>query len=361
MALSCGLIGLPTVGKTTFYNLLTGAGADTSRFVSGRKDTHRGTATVPDVRVDFLASRYKPRKTTYAQIEVVDVPGLTRGAGQGGEAFLAGVREVDALVYILRAFSNPEVLHVEGSVDPWRDLRAVNLELVLADLDLAEKRRERISQAKKIKPEQEKELEILERCIATLEAEKFLSRQEFSPEEEIIVTNLGFLTRKPVILVVNVDETQLTSGQFPEADRLLAYATEQERPLLAISARAEAEISQLAPEDQPAFLEDLGIAEPGLVRLARAMYQVLGLVSFFTVGEDEVKAWTIRQDTPARKAAGKVHSDIERGFIRAEVVGYDDLAACGSMARAREKGLVRLEGKDYLIRDGDIVHFRFNV
>lgn len=360
MSLSCGLIGLPTVGKTTFFNLLTGLGADTSRFMSPRKDTNRGTATVPDPRVDFLSSSYRPRKTTYAQIEVVDVPGLVRGAGQG-DGFLTGVREVDALVYILRAFTNPEVLHVDGSVDPWRDLQGLNLELILADLDLVEKRRERIGQAKKIKPEQERELGLLARCAAVLEAEKFLSGEEFTPEEETIVANLGFLTRKPVILVANVDEEQLAGGHYLQDAEIAAYAAAEGKPLLVVSARAEAEISQLAPEDQPAFLDDLGITEPGLVRLARAMYEILGLVSFFTVGEDEVKAWTIRRDTPARKAAGKVHSDIERGFIRAEVISYDDLAACGSMARAREKGLVRLEGKDYIIRDGDIVHFRFNV
>lgn len=360
MSLSCGLIGLPTAGKTTFFNLLTGLGADTSRFMSGRKDTNRGTATVPDPRVDFLSSLYRPRKTTYAQIEVVDVPGLVRGTGRA-DGFLAGVRDVDALVYILRAFTNPQVLHVEGSVDPWRDLQALNLELILADLELVEKRRERIRQGKKIKPEQEKELELLARCAAVLEAEKFLYGEEFSPEEETILANLGLLTRKPVILVANVDEEQLARGHYPRDEEIAAYAAAQGKPLLVVSARAEEEISQLAPEDRPAFLEDLGITEPGLVRLARAMYEFLGLVSFFTVGEDEVKAWTIRRNTPARKAAGKVHSDIERGFIRAEVVSYDDLAACGSMARAREKGLVRLEGKDYIVRDGDIVHFRFNV
>lgn len=364
MATSCGLVGLPMVGKTTFFNLLTGAGASTSSFMTGKVAIRRGTATVPDARIDFLAGLYQPRKVVYAQLEVTDVPGLVRGSSRGagtGNDFLEAVRRVDALVYVLRAFQNPQVMPVEGSIDPWRELTTVNLELILADLSLAETRRERLAEARKKTPLQVAEEAALAEVTDILEDERSLSTAELSPGARAALVNLDFLTQRPVILVVNLDEQQLAARDYDQADKIRAYAATQNIPLLEICARTEMEINELEPADREIFLAELGIDVPGIERLARAMYQALGLIAFFTVGEDEVKAWTIKKGTTAHKAAGKVHSDIERGFIRAEVVAYDDLAAAGSMARAREKGLVRLEGKDYVVADGDIIHFRFNV
>lgn len=364
MALTCGLIGLPTVGKTTFFNLLTHQEVATSNFFSGKTEANVGTATIPDQRIDYLSAMFKPKKTTYAQLEVTDVVGLVRGASEGkgaGNAFLSAVRNVDTLIQILRVFDSNDVLHVDGSIDPLRDLETVNLELWLADLEMVEKRIDRIKSGKKITAENQAELKVLEKLRSGLEEEKGINQLELSEEESRLVRSFAFLTEKPMILVVNLDEAQLLSGDYPQKEALQAYASQKGLPVLEICAKTEMEIGQLSDEDQAAFMAELGIAESGMNRLARAMYQSLGLISFLTAGEDEVKAWTINKGIDAKRAAGKIHSDIERGFIRAEVVGFSVLQELGSMSKVKEKGLFRLEGKDYIVQDGDIINFRFNV
>ncbi len=362
--LTSGIVGLPMVGKTTFFNLVTGSELETSNYLTGKTDINMGMARVPDPRVDFLSRLYNPRKTTYAQIQFSDVPGLVRGASEGkgvGNRFLDGIRNADLLVHVVRAFNNPDVPHVDGSVDPARDLETINLELLLADMDLVEKRIRRIEEGKKIKKGQAEELAVLRKCLEALENEVTVHSMELSDAERELLVNYSFLTDKPVILVINVDEDQLRAGEYPGRDQIREFAGSGGIKLLEVSGQIEAEISCLPAEDRKIFMEDLGLAESGIDRLARAAYDTLGLVSFFTVGEDEVKAWTIPAGLDAKSAAGKIHSDMERGFIRAEVVAYHDLAEAGNMNRAREKGLVRLEGKDYIVKDGDILNIRFNV
>ncbi|MCR4399315.1 MAG: redox-regulated ATPase YchF [Syntrophomonadaceae bacterium] len=349
-----GLIGLPLVGKTTLFELLA-----ESR-TSGAGRTHQAVVRIPDPRVDFLSELFHPRKTTYAQLEIVDIPGLVPGSDRGAAAFLAAVRGADALVHVVRVFEDEQVPHVEGSVDPLRDIELINYELLLADLDLVEKRLERMQAGKKKKGSGEEQV-LLERLRSALEAEQPISTLSFSEQERAMMSAYQFLTTKPLVLVLNVGEEHLRSRSFPGQEGITEYARSHGMPLLVVSARLEAEIAELEGEERALFMQEAGIDEPGVVRLARTVYQCLGLISFFTVGEDEVKAWTIPAGTPARRAAGKIHSDIERGFIRAEVVNYQDMVTYRSMARIKEQGLFRLEGKDYVIQDGEIVHFRFNV
>ncbi|MQL52541.1 redox-regulated ATPase YchF [Desulfofundulus thermobenzoicus] len=362
--LSFGIVGLPMVGKTTVFNLVTGGGAETSRFMTGKTGTNVGMARVRDPRVDFLSDLFKPRRTVYAQIQCSDVPGLVRGASEGqgvGNQFLEGIREADLLVHVLRAFNNPNVPHLDGEIDPVRDLETVSMELLFADMELLEKRVSRIKGGKKITREAAFEMEVLQKCLAGLENETPLHRQELAAEERAALRHYNFLTEKPVILVVNTDEEQFKSRSYPGRDALEKAASARGLKTIEICGEMELEISRLSPEDREIFLADLGVGELGSDRLVRTAYDQLGLISFFTVGEDEVKAWTIRQGTDAKRAAGKIHSDIERGFIRAEVVAYKDLYEQGSMAGVKEKGLARLEGKDYIVEDGDIINFRFNV
>lgn len=364
MALTCGIIGLPMVGKTTLFNLMTGAETETSRFFSGKTEANMGTARVPDARIDFLSNLYKPRKTTYAQIELIDVPGLVQGASQGqgiGNQFLDTIRQVDVLVHVVRAFETKDIPHVEDSINPVRDWETVEMELLFADLDLVEKRIERINTAKKKTKENQDELPILHKCKEALEQSIPINKLSLEPEEVQILQNYNFFTMKPVIAVVNVDEEQFSAGEYLGRRELQELTAAKDILFLEISALMEMEISRLSEEDRELFLGDLGIEEPGINRLARAIYNKLNLISFFTSGEDEVKAWTIDVGTNARRAAGKIHSDIERGFIRAEVVKYDDLHSFGNMAQLKEKGLFRLEGKEYIVQDGDIINFRFNV
>lgn len=364
MNLTCGLIGLPMVGKTTIFNLLTGSAAETSNFLTGKTETNTGAARVPDPRVEFLSELYKPRKTTFAQVQFSDVPGLVRGSSQGqgvGNQFLNAIRNVDLLVHVVRSFANSEVPHVEDTVDPLRDIETINMELLFADMEVVDKRIERIKAGKKVKKEHALELEVMEKCLNALENETSISRLELSEEEKLALRNYSFLTEKPLLLVVNTDEEQFKSRAYPRKAELEAYAARRGLPVLEICGRIEMEISQLPSEDREMFLADLGATQSGIDRLTRAAYDYLGLISFFTVGEDEVKAWTIRRDTEARRAAGKIHSDIERGFIKAEVVKYHDLESLGSMAKVKEKGLFRLEGKEYVVEDGDVINFRFNV
>ncbi len=363
--LTFGIVGLPMVGKTTVFNLVTGTAARTAKvFSTGRPQAAVGVARVYDPRLDFLARLYHPRRTVYAQIQCRDVPGLVRGAAQGeglGNQFLAGIREVDLLVHVLRVFSNPEVPHVDGSINPLRDIETVHLELLLADMELAEKRIARIKGGKKVTKEAARELPVLEKCLSALENEVPLHQLDWPKEERAVLANYNFFTQKPLLLVVNTDEKQFREKNYTFKAELERLADARGWPRIEICGQLEMEISMLDPGEREMFLADLGVKELGSVRLVRAAYAQLGLISFFTVGDDEVRAWTIRRGVSARSAAGKVHSDMERGFIRAEVVKFADLLALGSLAKVKEKGLARLEGKDYVVEDGDIINFRFNV
>ncbi len=363
--LSCGIVGLPMTGKTTVFNLLTDSEADISDFFSGKTSTNKGIANIPDGRIDYLSSVFKPKKTTYAQLEVVDIAGLVRGSSSGagvGNSFVEDIRHVDALIHVVRAFQDEDIPHVDDDINPLRDLETIDLELLFADLDFVEKRIERITTSKKkITAEQREELEVLRKIAAHLEDEKPFYQLELASEEQTLIQGYTFLTDKPMILVVNVDEEQLMEGTFPGEDQLVNFAQQRGIPLVVLSAKIEAEIAVLEADDQMEFMRDLGIQLPGVVRLAQRMYELLNLISFFTVGEDEVRAWTITRGLNAQKAAGKIHSDLERGFIRAETVGYQDFLDCGSIAATKEKGLWHLEGKTYIVQDGDILNIRFNV
>ncbi|GBF32579.1 GTP-binding and nucleic acid-binding protein YchF [Desulfocucumis palustris] len=362
--LTAGIIGLPMVGKTTVFNLVTNAGAETSNFLSGKTETNVSMARIPDRRVDLLSGMFKPKKTIFAQVQFSDVPGLVRGSSQGkgvGNQFLEGIRNADLLIHVVRAFNNGNVPHVDGDVDPLRDIETIDMELLFADMELVEKRILRIEGGKKITKENAAELQVLKKCYAALENEVPLHSLELTEEERGLLVNYNMLTEKKVIWVINTDEGQFKSGNYPHKKEVEELAAQRGIKHIEVCGLMEAEISELPPEDRELFMSDLGLTELGVERLALAAYDTLGLISFFTVGEDEVKAWTIHRDTDAKRAAGKIHSDIERGFIRAEVVKYADLIDTGSMARVKEKGLARLEGKEYIVQDGDIINFRFNV
>lgn len=361
--LSCGLVGLPMVGKTTLFNLLTAAKVETGGFMSGKTEARVGMARIPDQRIDFLAKMYNPRKLTYAQIEFTEVPGLVSGASEGkgvGNSFLAAIRDVDALVHVLRAFENPDIPHVEESVDPVRDYETVSLELLFSDLGVLENRIHRLEAGKR-KKEQDAELAVLKKCQDGLEVGTPLNLLGLTEEERLSLRNYAFLTEKPMILVVNLDERQFKSGDYPGKIALRSLAVEKGFTVIEVAAQMEMEITELPEEDRQVFLDDLGLSETGIERLAKVTYDYLGLISFLTAGEDEVRAWTIKKGLRAKEAAGKIHSDLERGFIRAETVAFRDLFEAGSMVKARERGCFRLEGKDYVVQDGDIVNFRFNV
>lgn len=352
-----GLIGLAGVGKTTIFNLLTNTKAITGAY--GVKEANIGMAKVPDKRMDYLINLFNPKKTSYAQIEFIDIAGVVPEGGS--RKFLDEVRDCDAIVHIIRAFENDDVPHVNESVDPAKDLETVDMELLFADLELLEKRIERIKTGKKIKKEQQDELVLLERLYGHLEEGGDIRQVELTDDEEKQLRAYSFLTEKPKLAVVNVDENQFKNNDYYNKKQLEDLCQAKEMPLINICGQIEAELNDLTSEDRAIFMDDLGLEETGIERLARAVYKHLGLISFFTVGEDEVKAWTIKQGTSAKKAAGKIHSDIERGFIRAEVVKYLDLKNLETMAKVKEQGLFRLEGKEYIVQDGDIINFRFNV
>lgn len=357
-----GLVGLPLVGKTTFFNLLTHAHAEISNFSSGKMTSNIGSAKVPDRRIDFLSKLYKPKKTTYAQIDFTDVPGLVSGASSGaGNQFLEDIRKVDALVHIIRAFENADVQHVEGSLGPMRDIETVNLELLFADLGVIDNRITRIQTGKRITKENLAELAVIKKCKEGLENGLLIHQINLNDDERELLKTFSFLSEKPMILVINLDEDSLKSGSYPEKEEIQKYAQERNVPVIEVCAKTEMEISELEEDDRLMFMEELGIKRSGIDVLASTTYDFQGLISFLTAGEDEVRAWTIRKGTDARKAAGKIHSDIERGFIRAEVVKFKDIEELGSMHKAKEKGLYRLEGKEYIVHDGDIINFRFNV
>jgi GTP-binding protein YchF len=363
MGLSCGMIGLPNVGKTTVFNALVGAGAAVANYPFSTVETNVGIAKVPDPRLYKLAEIFESRKITHSTLEVRDIAGLVEGASEGqglGNQFLAQIREVDALMHVVRCFEHPDVVHVAGSVNPTRDVEVIETELILADLETMERRRQRLDKRVKSGDAQaSKEFAVVEKVTALLNQGEWLGSHPFSPEERPLIADCQLLSMKPILFVANTAERTRPDAPFVKAVETLA--AKRGARIIAICGQIEAEISALPEEDRIAFLKDLGVAESGLVRLTAAAYDLLNLITFFTAGETESRAWPIRKGLKAPEAAGKIHSDMERGFIRAEVFHYDDLLACGTPAAVREKGLFRLEGKDYVIKDGDVVYFRFNV
>lgn len=362
-----GIVGLPNVGKSTLFNSLTKAGAEAANYPFCTIDPNIGVVTVPDPRLKLLGDFYQSKKITPAVIEFVDIAGLVKGASKGeglGNQFLAAIREVDAIVHVVRCFEDGNVIHVDGSIDPVRDIETIELELVLADLEVLERRIAKTSRSAMNDKEAKKELEILKKLQPLLNEGR--QAKEYSPEDDdeaAFIDSLGLLSAKPVIYAANVAEDDLADdgASNPNVARVREYAAAEGSEVFVISAKLEEEMSELDDEDREMFLEDLGLSEGGLEKLIAASYRLLGLMSFLTAGEKETRAWTIRMGTKAPQAAGKIHSDFERGFIRAEVVNYQDLLNAGSYSAAKEKGLVRVEGKEYVMQDGDVVLFRFNV
>lgn len=361
-----GIVGLPNVGKSTLFNALTNAGAQATSYAFSTVEPNVGVVSVPDKRLDSLAQMYSPLKVTPAAIEFVDIAGLVSGASRGeglGNRFLSHIREVDALVHVVRCFDSDNILHVEGSINPVRDIETVNLELIMADAEVLSRRIDRTTKALKGDRSLADELSFLERAFAALNDGICARAIPMTADEREIIDTVSLLTLKPVIYVCNMGEDDFSKGIDNNARYLAVreFAKEEKSEVLPICAELEAQIASLPPEEKEMFLTDLGITSGGLDLLIERGYDLLGLMSFLTAGRPEVRAWTIKKGTKAPKAAGKIHSDIERGFIRAEVVRFDSLMECGSMAAAKEKGLVRLEGKEYILQDGDVVLFRFNV
>lgn len=361
-----GIVGLPNVGKSTLFNAITNAGAEVANYAFCTIEPNVGVVAVPDYRLDELAKMYSPKKITPAVIEFVDIAGLVKGASKGeglGNKFLSHIREVDAVIHVVRCFDNDDIMHVSGSVDPKRDIETINLELILSDLEILDRRIDRTAKAAKGDKSLLTELEFLKRLKTELENGVSARAVEADDDEKAILADIGLLSAKPVIYACNMSEDDFASN-IENNERYKAVceiAKAEGAEVLPICAEFEAEITSLSKEEKEMFLSDAGIESGGLDMLIQRSYSLLGLISYLTAGEPEVRAWTIKKGTKAPQAAGKIHSDFERGFIRAEVISFDELMACGSMQAAKEKGKIRSEGKDYVMQDGDIVLFRFNV
>ena len=360
-----GIVGLPNVGKSTLVNAITKAGAESANYPFCTIEPNVGVVSVPDERLDKLAEMYNPEKYTPAVIEFVDIAGLVKGASKGeglGNKFLSNIREVDAICHVVRCFDDPDVVHVDGSADPARDIGVIELELILSDMEIMEKRIERTQKMMKGGDKSfAAELAVYEKIYAALEAEKPARLVELDEEEKQFMKEVQLISMKPVLYCANIAEDDIKNPDIPYVNVVKEIAAKSDSEVVVISAKIEDELGQLEPEDREMFLEDLGIDSAGLDKMIKASYKLLGLISYLTAGPQEVRAWTIKEGTKAPQAAGKIHTDFERGFIRAEVVAYDDLIACGSMTAAKEKGLVRSEGKEYVMKDGDVVLFRFKV
>ena len=360
------MVGLPNVGKSILFNALTNAGAESANYPFCTIEKNVGIVSVPDERLDKLAEMYEPDKFTPATLEFVDIAGLVKGASKGeglGNKFLADIREVDAIVHVVRCFEDPNIIHVDGSIDPLRDIETINLELIFSDIEIVERRIDRAKKAVKGDKKYLAEIDFLERLKEHLENGKSARGFDFTDDERELIKSTPLLSAKPVIYAANLSEDDFVNNIDSNENykKVCALAAEENSAVLPICAQIEAEISDMSDEDKAMFLSELGLEISGLNRIIKEGYSLLGLISFLTAGKPEVRAWTIKKGTKAPQAAGKIHTDFEKGFIRAEVTSFDDLMACGSMEAAKEKGLVRLEGKDYVMQDGDIVLFRFNV